>query len=185
MPLRSHIVLMGLRGSGKSTLARALAHALAVPAIDLDDAVAHAAGAAGPGAAFRALGQARFRDLESALLTEHLARPPFVLALGGGTPTAPGAATALERAARAGALVVYLRATPATLRSRLAGTDLAARPSLTGAGVVEEIEAVFAARDPVYRGLAGLVLESDGLAPPACVEQIIRAATGPAEPPGR
>ncbi|QKK09396.1 MAG: hypothetical protein HND58_15340 [Planctomycetota bacterium] len=56
--------------------------------------------------------------------------------------------------------IVYLRAQPETLRARLGAAD-ANRPSLTGAGTLGEIDAVFAARDGLYRELATEIIEID------------------------
>ncbi len=176
MGLSSHILLMGLRGSGKTTMARRLSATTGAPAIDLDDLVAAAAGEPTVGGAYRALGEARFREVEGALLAERLREPPHVLALGGGTPTAPGAADLIGRAASRGAMAVYLRAAPGTLRARLERTDLTARPSLTGLGVLEEIEAVFAQRDGPYRALASHTIECDTLTEAEVEARILSAA---------
>lgn len=153
---------MGLRGSGKSTVGRALARARGAPFVDLDDLTAAALHAATPGEAFRASGEAAFREAEARALGVVFGRSPCVIALGGGTPTAPGAADLL-RAARAGrmAFIVYLRASAAALRARLAHDDPAARPSLTGRGTLEEIEQVAAARGPLYASLADLTIDTD------------------------
>lgn len=171
---------MGLRGSGKTTMARRLALSAGATAIDLDDLVADAASEPAVGGAYRALGEARFREVEAALLAERLREPPHVLALGGGTPTAPGAADLIRRAVARGALAVYLRATPHTLRARLEGTDLATRPSLTGLGVLEEIEAIFARRDEPYRALASLTIECNALTEAQVERQILSALEKPA-----
>ena len=87
-----------------------------------------------------------------------------VVALGGGTPTAPGAADLLRTARDARrAIIVYLTAEADTLRTRLAAGDMADRPSLTGADPRAEIEAVLARRDPLYRDLATEVIETDSM----------------------
>lgn len=158
---RVHVVLMGLRGSGKSTVSRALAQLVGLPALDLDDATARALGHTSVGAAWAAMGEPAFRAAEAAQLRSTLAMPPQVLALGGGTPTAPGAADLLRAAARDGtAVIVYLSAPPAVLRARLAAASMTDRPSLTGASPLDEIEAVYARRDPIYRGLATHIVDA-------------------------
>src|SRR5215831_318416 len=105
------IVLIGLRGSGKTTIGRALGAALALPFVDLDELTAKAMGARTVGEAFRSGGQAAFRAAEARALREALLKRDQVLALGGGTPTAPGAADAMCAAQRGGARLIYLRAT--------------------------------------------------------------------------
>ena len=177
MGLSSHILLMGLRGAGKTTLARRVAGACGAAAVDLDELVAAAAGELTVGGAFRALGEPRFREVEAASLAEQLREAPRVIALGGGTPTAPGAASLIRLAVAAGARAVYLRASPATLKARLEQTDLSARPSLTGLGVLEEIETVFARRDGAYRTLASVIIECDGLSEADCEKRILSAVS--------
>lgn len=161
------LILMGLRGSGKSTLGRRTAERTGRRFVDLDEVTPLLLGGGSIPELWERLGEGRFREAETqALASLELAKTgePRVIALGGGTPTAPGAAEALGAAAAAGAAaIVYLRARPETLRRRLADHDSATRPSLTGAGTLDEIEAVFAGRDPLYTRLATLVLETDDL----------------------
>jgi shikimate kinase len=149
--LAGPLVLIGLRGSGKSTAGRWLAELWSWSFVDLDDRTPALLGCTTPAEALRTRGEPAFRAAESDALRAALAEPRTILALGGGTPTAPGAAELL-RAARP--RLVYLRGSPAVLRARLATTDLAGRPALTAAGVLDEVDALFAARDPLYTALA-------------------------------
>jgi len=153
------IYLLGLRGSGKSTLGQSLASKLRALFVDLDDVTASLLKCPTPAEALHKHGQAAFRGAELKALTSAGVARAKVVALGGGTPTAPGASDALRKS---GATLVYLRASPETLRARLAATDLASRPSLTGADVLAEIDAVFERRDPIYLALADEVIEVDG-----------------------
>ncbi len=154
------IYLLGLRGSGKSTLGRSLAARLRVLFVDLDDVTASILRCSTPAEALNTHGQPAFRVAElRALASPGVARAK-VVALGGGTPTAPGAHDVLRKS---GATLVYLRATPHTLRERLASTDLASRPSLTGADALAEIDTVFERRDPIYLALADQVIDVDAM----------------------
>ena len=166
--LRRHLVLMGLRASGKSTLGAAAATALGAPFVDLDDRTRALLGQPTVRDAFTIAGEQAFREAESAALRTALTESPQVIALGGGTPTAPGAAAAIEAARRSGlALVVFLDPPLELLAQRLAAHE-GDRPSLTGRGVVAEIEEVARVRRPLYAALADLrVLEP--LAPEALV----------------
>ncbi|MBL8761929.1 MAG: shikimate kinase [Phycisphaerae bacterium] len=167
------VYLLGLRGSGKSTLGRALASRLRVLFVDLDDVTASLLKCATPAEALNKHGHAAFRSAEvRALLSPGVARAK-VVALGGGTPTAPGAPEALRKGA---ATLVYLRATPATLRTRLERTDLSSRPSLTGSDVLAEIEAVFERRDPIYLALADEVIEVDSLDEAGTLDKLLEIA---------
>lgn len=158
------VILMGLRGSGKSTLGRALAQRRGVGFVDLDDRTLALLGVPTASEAFSRLGEPAFRAAETRALQQALAEPDVgVIALGGGTPTAPGAEPLLRAAAQSADLI-YLRCTPAELRRRLdiTGGPDANRPSLTGRDPLDEITEVFNARDPLYTRLATRVLESVG-----------------------
>jgi len=173
-----HIVLMGLRGSGKSSVGRALAARLGMPWTDLDDCSPALLGCDSVRQAWDTHGEEAFRRAETAALSQALAPPAsIVLSLGGGTPTAPGAADLLRNASQSrAACVIYIRLTPAMLLSRLSSADLANRPSLTGAGTLNEIESVWLARDPLYSSLAGITIEPPADATVERVSQIIEEA---------
>jgi shikimate kinase len=156
-------LLIGLRGSGKSTLGAAASRRLGVPFLDLDDLTREVLGAASVSEAWNNVGERKFREAEMVALRRALATDARIIALGGGTPTAPGAAAIIEKERQAGHLrVIYLRATAATLRERLRG-KMHDRPSLTGDDPLAEIEKVLEARDPVYVALADEVLNLDGV----------------------
>ena len=153
---------MGLRGSGKSTLGRAVAARAGLEFVDMDAVTTGLLGEDTLPELWAKLGEPAFRAAEAEALGEQLAvlsRAKRVLALGGGTPTAPGAERMLNDAVGERRIeLVYLRGEPELLRGRLASTDTAERPTLTGAGTLAEIERVFAARDGLYRRLASLVI---------------------------
>lgn len=170
----ANILLIGLRGSGKSTLARLLGDALKRPTLDLDDHTPRFLNETVVADAFTKHGEAAFRAAETRALAEALKTPAQVVALGGGTPTAPGAADLIRAEQRAQrALVVYLRADARTLRDRLAKADNAHRPSLTGKGVLDEIEEVLAQRDPLYAALADVALFVDQMDERAACAEIV------------
>jgi len=125
---------------------------------DLDDLTPTLLGHSTAREAFEAAGEPAFRAAEARALASLLASASGIVALGGGTPTAPGAAELIRQARVQGvARTAYLRLSPAELRARLeAGGEAAqsSRPSLTGRGVLEEIEEVFKARDGLSRTLA-------------------------------
>jgi shikimate kinase len=128
--------------------------------VDFDEGTAIAMGARTAGDALAASGEQAFRNYESMLLPGVLSQRGFVVALGGGTPTAPDAERTLKLARDSGDIVIiYLRTNPIVLRERLASTNLSDRPSLTGQGTLEEIDRLFHARDALYRRLASHTLE--------------------------
>ena len=125
MPART-LVLIGLRVSGKTTLGSRVAADLGRAVPDLDDRVAERFGVAHAGDALREHGLDAFRAAETECLCDALAETGAVLSLGGGTPTAPGAADALRDAHHT--TVMYLHARPETLAARLRAIGSASRP---------------------------------------------------------
>ncbi len=173
---RGAIILMGLRAAGKSTVGAVVARRAGLLLVEIDDRAARRMNAPDAATAIRRDGLPAFREAEAACLEAALTEQGgSVICLGGGTPTAPGAADQL-RAACPPARLVYLRATPATLRRRLESTDLSTRPSLTGKHPLEEIGAVFAERDPLYLALADTVIDIDDLGVDEVVGRVIAIA---------
>ena len=160
----AHTVLIGLRCSGKTILGALLAEAHELPFVDLDDRASASMDCATAAEAITRFGLDRFRQAETEALTNVLAEPPSVIALGGGTPTAPGAREILESAQSDGrAVIVYLRASVETLTERMSSTDTSSRPALVGNNPIEEIRTLSTQRDPMYTELARDILEVDGV----------------------
>jgi shikimate kinase len=156
------LVLMGLRVSGKTTLGKRVAKDLSRPFVDLDDRVAEAAGVSHAADLINTRGLEAFRELEAGCLIAALGEHGVVLSLGGGTPTAPGAAEVLTAARDdAGVLLVYLHARPETLAARLRVIGTATRPSLTGEDPADEMARIYAERHPLYERLASTVIDAD------------------------
>jgi shikimate kinase len=174
------LILIGLRGSGKSAVGRAMSARLGRVFIDLDDLTPALMGYPSVGEAWRGAGEPAFRSAEVDALRRVLedgGSGRRVIALGGGTPTAPGAAAILNDARHSGAaVVVYLRAGAPTLRSRLQGLDNRDRPPLTGASdPLSEIERVLHQRDQLYITLADTVVDTDGLTMDQVVDAVAAA----------
>ncbi|MBA4039989.1 MAG: hypothetical protein C0468_06660 [Planctomyces sp.] len=162
------LVLMGLRCAGKSTVARLLAERTGLGWEDLDDRTAQLMGVPSAGEGIVRQGLAAFRDAESRSLRQALEGPggAAIVALGGGTPTAPGAA-GLLRSARAAqgpgrAVVVYLHAPAWVLAARMRAGGAAGRPALLndpGRSAADEVSQLYEQRDGLYRELADAVVE--------------------------
>lgn len=171
-----HIALIGYRASGKTTTGRELARSLSMPFVDLDERLAASAGMP-IGDIFSRLGESWFRASECVELERVLEEPASVIALGGGTPCGAAAAAVLAKARGAGRVrVVYLRATPATLRARLLAADNAHRPSLTGGGAhpADEVDEMLERRAPLYEGAADAVIDVDALTPTQAAQSVVR-----------
>lgn len=151
-----HIVLVGMMGAGKTTVGRALAERRNWDFLDSDAQVEARAGKS-VAAIWSADGEQGFRALESTVLTEALAAErPAVIAAAGGTVLDP---VNLERL-RAHRPVVWLRADPATLATRLG--DGTGRP-LLGASPSEVLGALAIEREPLYAEVADVVIDVDDL----------------------
>jgi 3-phosphoshikimate 1-carboxyvinyltransferase len=150
---RSHraIAIIGMRGAGKSTFAKALAERTDSMWIDTDDRFVAAHGPIGPFVAQH--GWAAFRTVEAKLVADALV-PGAIVSLGGGAIEDPATRAML----RERAVAVWLTADAALLRTRLAADP--GRPSLTGAPVLDEIDAVLVRRTPLYRDCAQFRLDA-------------------------
>lgn len=157
---KPNLILIGLRASGKSTIGARLADSLGAEFVDLDDVSASILNTDGAGEAIETHGIEAFRGAEVKALDTILQQSGQVIALGGGTPTAPGAS---ELLAQSGCQVVYLRAMPETLQDRLRNTDNTDRPALVGDDVIDEVQTLFDQRDGLYRELAESVIHVDGV----------------------
>lgn len=108
--------------SGKSTLGRALALAVHIPFVDLDQAVEAECGMS-VADIFRTRGEEAFRQAESRLLRQH-ARQGCVIACGGGTPCA---ADNMDFMMSAGTVVLLDTGTETTIR-RILEAPAGSRP---------------------------------------------------------
>jgi shikimate kinase len=148
---------------------------------DLDDLALRRLGAASVAEVFRSNdwgGEPRWRAAEAEALEAFFEAPlePSVLALGGGAPMT-AAVEALLRGNAHRATVVLLEC-PASLAAERLARDPGDRTSLTGRGLLEELEALAAARRERYRTLAHLVIDvaAGGAPPPEAIADRIVAS---------
>lgn len=150
------VVLVGLMGSGKTTVGRRLAGQLGRPFVDADEAIEERAGR--PIAEiFAADGEEAFRDLETKVLAELLARDDApVIASGGGVVVRKANRDLLSEVD--GVLVVWLNASPGFLASRVEQkAQKAHRPLLAGEEPPRAVlERLHAERTPLYEEVADL-----------------------------
>jgi shikimate kinase len=147
------ISLVGMPGGGKSTVGRHLARNLKRRFFDADVETEHRIGCP-IRVFFEREGEARFRDVEQAVIADLLSRSDAVLATGGGAVVRE----ANRRALRAGSTVVYLRSTPEELFRRLRHDTH--RPLLQVADPMRKLRDLYAERDPLYRSTAHFVIET-------------------------
>jgi len=146
------IALVGLPGSGKSTVGRQLARRLQLPFLDSDQVIEQRLGCSIRDY-FEREGEARFRDLEEAVI-EELSRSGGVLSTGGGAVLRP----ANRRHLRERCQVVYLKSSPEELYRRLRHDRQ--RPLLQVADPLRKLRELYTARDPLYRETAHYVIET-------------------------
>ena len=166
-------MLIGYRGSGKTTTGRKLADRLWQEFVDTDALVVRKAGKSIKDI-FEQDGEAAFRDLESAVVREVSLLADHVIALGGGALGREENRRALKEA---GHKVVYLHCEPEELLRRIESdpNTAADRPSLTAlGGGIEEIKAVLAEREPVYRSAMTAELDVTHLTPDEAMVRIVR-----------
>ncbi len=161
------ILLIGMRGCGKSSVGAAVARDRGARFVDLDAEVLAREGYSTVASMWESAGQAAFREAETRALAALLhdeTEGSLVIALGGGAPTAPGAAEVIEAAKNDGrAFAVYLRCSLQTLETRLRATiaEDANRPSVTGGDPVRELGELLRVRDPIYRALCDAEVDAD------------------------
>ncbi len=114
-----NIVVIGFKGAGKSTVGPFIADKIGYSFDDLDRRLSEKASLelgepVDFREAFRRLGEARFRELESSLLREAMSEDGLVLSLGGGAPLHVEAPGLFQ-----GHCVVYLRVPENTLARRI------------------------------------------------------------------
>lgn len=152
----SRIFLVGPMGAGKTTTGRRLAAALGLDFADSDAEIERRTGVDIP-FIFEKEGEAGFRRREHAVLAELARRQRIVVATGGGAVLLPEN-RALMRAA---GHVVYLRASIAQQLARTRRT--AHRPLLQQGDREQTLRRLFAERDPLYREVADIIVETEGL----------------------
>lgn len=155
-----NVVLVGLMGAGKTTVGRVLARRLKLGFVDCDLEIERRCGVSVPHI-FDVEGEGGFRARESEMLAELTALDAVVLATGG------GAVLAEENRRRLAAhgSVVYLHAAPEALYERL--REDRSRPLLATADPLAKLRELYRLRDPLYREVADLVVESGTASVPA------------------
>ena len=139
------VALIGLRGAGKSTVGRALALALEVPFVELDQRVETLAGAT-LGEIFSLSGEERFHALEREALEDVLREGErVVIAAGGSIVASPETFARLRETCR----TVWLRAEPEDHYQRVLDQG-DRRPMTNHPRAMAELRSILARREPLY-----------------------------------
>lgn len=172
------IFLMGFMGCGKSAVARSLAWQVQMPFVDLDARIETQIGCS-IAEFFAQHGEAAFRALETKHLAQVAARRG-VISLGGGVPTQESNRELLRRAARNGALVVYLQTSAPVLAQRIRLSP-GKRPLIDGDGELsledtqKRVEEMLAGREAQYLECANFIVSTDNDTIPDIARHIARA----------
>ena len=149
----NNIFLVGLMGAGKTTIGRLLARRLDMTFIDSDHEIEARTGATIPWI-FEIEGEASFRRREADVIRELTAQNGIVLATGGGAVLNPDSRALLAERGT----VIYLRASVSSILQRTAHDKN--RPLLQTADPRKKLEDLTAQREPLYREIADMVIDT-------------------------
>lgn len=168
MATPNNIFLIGPMGAGKSAVGRQLARMLHLEFIDSDDEIEERTGV-DIGFIFEKEGEAGFRKREVAVIDELSRRDGIVLATGGGAVGNPDSRSRLG----ARGFVIYLYTTVDQQLARTSrGRD---RPLLRDGDRRRTLETLLQKRDPLYREIADLVIDTDGRKVRSVANEIVNA----------
>jgi shikimate kinase len=152
-PRSSNIFLVGLMGAGKTSVGKLLARRLGKTFRDCDHEIERATGVRIP-VIFEIEGEAGFRARETRMLSELVQCADVVLATGGGAVLSQENRSLLAEHGR----VVYLRASAHDLWQRTRHDRN--RPLLQTADPLARLAELYAERDPLYREIADIVVDT-------------------------
>jgi shikimate kinase len=150
---RGNVFLVGMMGAGKTTIGRVLARRLKLRFLDSDLEIEARCGVKVP-VIFEIEGEPGFRVREAQVLEELCKLDGIVLATGGGAVLS----AASRRHLSEHGTVVYLRAEPEALYHRVRHDKN--RPLLATADPLGKLRALYAERDPLYREVAHLTVDT-------------------------
>jgi shikimate kinase len=149
------VVLVGLMGSGKSAVGRRGAKQLGIGFKDSDQLIVKAAGIS-VAEIFELAGEVKFREMERKTLGNLALESPQIIATGGGAFCQDATANLLLQHT----LTIWLKASPATLLSRIGNTKT--RPLLHNRDPLAMLTRLDEQRAPFYKK-AHIHLDTDGL----------------------
>jgi len=153
-------------GAGKSTIGRLLAKELRLPFRDSDKEIEQRTGASIP-LIFDVEGEQGFREREHVAITELCSMRGVVLATGGGAVLRPDNRQAL----RSGGRVIYLCTSVEQQLDRTSRDRN--RPLLQKPNPREILTGLMAVRDPLYRDIADIIIQTDERPPRLVVQEIL------------
>jgi shikimate kinase len=162
---QGNIFLVGPMGAGKTAVGKHLARRLGLAFVDSDHEIQKRTGVDIP-FIFEKEGEDGFRQREQAVIDQVSGRKSVVLATGGGAVTVE----ANRRNLAGRGFVVYLFA---SVQQQAARTRHSRdRPLLLNCDPQQKLQQLFDQRDPLYREIADMVVDTNGRRVHDVVEQI-------------
>jgi shikimate kinase len=148
-----NIFFVGLMGAGKTTIGRLIAKQLGMVFYDSDHEVERKTGVKIP-LIFELEGEAGFRKRETSTIEELSQLKNVVMATGGGAVLLPENRAFLKN----NGIIIYLRGNVHDLWLRTRNDKT--RPLLQGGNIKQKLERLYIERDPIYRALADLIVDT-------------------------
>jgi shikimate kinase len=161
-----NLFLVGLMGAGKTTVGRLLARRLKLRFYDSDLEIERRCGVKIP-VIFEIEGEAGFRVREEQVIAELCALRGIVLATGGGAVLARES----RRRLQLHGTVIYLNARPEDLYERVRHDRQ--RPLLATADPLARLRELHAERDPLYREVAHVVVDTGAQSVPSLARGLL------------
>lgn len=161
-----NLILVGPMGAGKTSIGRRMAERFGLEFVDVDQAIVEEVGSSIP-AIFENIGESGFRAHEKRVLSALLRRGGQLISTGGGTVLDPGN----RHAMRNRGFVVWLRVGVAAQLQRLQRDK--SRPLLQRADREQVLADMATVRDPLYREIADLILDTDACSSIEATAQLV------------
>ncbi|MCP3999868.1 MAG: shikimate kinase AroK [Gammaproteobacteria bacterium] len=174
MNVHTNIFLIGPMGSGKSAVGRQLARELGMDFHDSDEIIEERTGV-DISYIFEKEGESGFRKREAAILAEMVREEGVVLATGGGTVENTETRYLLQKH---GTVVYLYTSVPEQQRRTRKSRN---RPLLNDGNPGKVLEKLMATRDPQYREIADITIETDGRQVTAVTRELKNALNSDAD----
>lgn len=165
----NNIILVGPMGSGKTTIGRRLSERLSLDFFDSDHEIVNTTGVS-IDHIFDVEGEKGFRNRESDVLKKLCSMPNIVLATGGGAVILKENRELMKKASS----IIYLSSSVDQILRRTAKSKT--RPLLEKSNNRRKtITDIVEARDPLYREVSSLIIDTNGKKLNEVIDEIIEA----------
>ena len=160
-----NLILVGPTGAGKTSIGKRVAERFGLVFVDADQAIVDRTGAS-IATLFEHVGEAGFREREKAVLSELLAGGGRLVSTGGGAVLDADNRILMKQRG----YVVYLQVSVEAQLKRLGRCTN--RPLLQRSDREQVLQDMATLREPLYRDVADLALDTDGLTPPEATARL-------------